>query len=86
MENGKWKMENGKPESGPISNLQFPSVEARRVPAYIGVIDTEGTSVLTAYAAEKMATEKVAALLMGVWVSGVSRQPSGSRVRIRADR
>jgi acetyl-CoA decarbonylase/synthase complex subunit gamma len=38
-------------------------VEASRVPAYIGVIDTEGTSVLTAYASEKLTAEKVAALL-----------------------
>jgi acetyl-CoA decarbonylase/synthase complex subunit gamma len=38
-------------------------VEASRVPAYIGVIDTEGTSVLTAYASEKLTAEKVTALL-----------------------
>jgi acetyl-CoA decarbonylase/synthase complex subunit gamma len=38
-------------------------VEASRVPSYIGVIDTEGTSVLTAYASEKLTAEKVTALL-----------------------
>jgi acetyl-CoA decarbonylase/synthase complex subunit gamma len=38
-------------------------VEASRVPAHIGVIDTEGTSVLTAWASEKLTPEKVAALL-----------------------
>lgn len=38
-------------------------VEAARVPAYIGVIDTDGTSVLTAFASDKMTSEKVAAFL-----------------------
>ena len=38
-------------------------VEASRVPSHIGVIDTEGTSVLTAWAAEKMTVEKVAKFL-----------------------
>lgn len=38
-------------------------VEASRIPAYIGVIDTDGTSVLTAYASDKMTSEKVAAFL-----------------------
>jgi acetyl-CoA decarbonylase/synthase complex subunit gamma len=38
-------------------------VEASRVPAYIGVIDTEGTSVLTAFASDKLTAEGVAALL-----------------------
>jgi len=38
-------------------------VEASRVPAYIGVIDTEGTSVLTAWASEKLTAAKVAKLL-----------------------
>ncbi|OGV65856.1 MAG: acetyl-CoA decarbonylase/synthase complex subunit gamma [Lentisphaerae bacterium RIFOXYC12_FULL_60_16] len=38
-------------------------VEASRVPAYIGVIDTEGTSVLTAFASDKLTAEKVAAFL-----------------------
>ncbi len=35
-------------------------VEASRVPAYIGVIDTEGTSVLTAFASDKLTAENVA--------------------------
>ena len=38
-------------------------VEASRVPARIGVIDTEGTSVLTAFASDKMTAENVAAFL-----------------------
>ncbi|MEI6808196.1 MAG: acetyl-CoA decarbonylase/synthase complex subunit gamma [bacterium] len=38
-------------------------VEACRVPAYIGVIDTEGTSVLTAFASDKLTSEKLAAFL-----------------------
>jgi acetyl-CoA decarbonylase/synthase complex subunit gamma len=38
-------------------------VEASRVPAYIGVIDTEGTSVLTAFASDKFTAEGVAAFL-----------------------
>ena len=38
-------------------------VEAARVPAFIGVIDTDGTSVLTAFASDKMTSEKIAAFL-----------------------
>ncbi len=38
-------------------------VEASRVPAYIGVIDTEGTSVLTAFAADKLTSADVAEFL-----------------------
>lgn len=38
-------------------------VESSRVPCYIGVIDTDGTSVLTAFASDKMTSEKVAAFL-----------------------
>jgi acetyl-CoA decarbonylase/synthase complex subunit gamma len=38
-------------------------IEASRVPAYIGVIDTEGTSVLTAFASDKLTAEGVAKLL-----------------------
>jgi acetyl-CoA decarbonylase/synthase, CODH/ACS complex subunit gamma len=38
-------------------------VEASRVAAYIGVIDTEGTSVLTAFASDKLTAENVAAFL-----------------------
>jgi acetyl-CoA decarbonylase/synthase complex subunit gamma len=38
-------------------------IEASRVPAYIGVIDTEGTSVLTAFASDKFTGEGVAAFL-----------------------
>jgi len=35
-------------------------VEASRVPAWIVVVDTEGTSVLTAWAAEKFTAEVIA--------------------------
>jgi acetyl-CoA decarbonylase/synthase complex subunit gamma len=45
-------------------------VEASRVPAYIGVIDTEGTSVLTAFASDKLTSEKVAAFLNSDAVKG----------------
>ena len=45
-------------------------VEASRVPCYIGVIDTEGTSVLTAWASEKLTAEKVATFLQSPEVSG----------------
>jgi acetyl-CoA decarbonylase/synthase complex subunit gamma len=38
-------------------------VEASRIPAYIGVLDTEGTSVLTAFASDKLTSEKIAAFL-----------------------
>jgi acetyl-CoA decarbonylase/synthase complex subunit gamma len=38
-------------------------VEASRIPAYIGVIDTEGTSVLTAWASEKLNAARVVKLL-----------------------
>lgn len=38
-------------------------VESSRVPAYIGVLDTEGTSVLTAFASDKLTSEKIAAFL-----------------------
>jgi acetyl-CoA decarbonylase/synthase complex subunit gamma len=38
-------------------------VEASRVPAYIAAIDTDGTSVLTAFASDKLTAEKVAAFL-----------------------
>jgi acetyl-CoA decarbonylase/synthase complex subunit gamma len=38
-------------------------VEASRVPSFIGVIDTEGTSVLTAWASEKLTTAKIAKFL-----------------------
>ena len=38
-------------------------VESSRVPTYIVVVDTEGTSVLTAYASEKFTAESTAAIL-----------------------
>ncbi len=36
-------------------------VEASKTPSYIAVVDTEGTSVLTAWAAEKLTAENIAA-------------------------
>jgi len=45
-------------------------VEASRVPSYIGVIDTEGTSVLTAWASEKLTAEKAAKFLNSEEVKG----------------
>lgn len=45
-------------------------VEASRVPARIAVIDTEGTSVLTAWAAEKLTPDMVAKMLNGEEVTG----------------
>lgn len=39
-------------------------IDASRVPAYIVVVDTEGTSVLTAWAADKLNADKVAAALL----------------------
>lgn len=38
-------------------------IEASRVPCYVGVIETEGTSVLTAWASEKLTVDKVVQLL-----------------------
>jgi len=38
-------------------------VEASRIPCYILVVDTEGTSVLTAFASDKFNADKVAAML-----------------------
>jgi len=38
-------------------------VEASRVPSYIVVVDTEGTSVLTAFASDKLNADKVTAML-----------------------
>jgi acetyl-CoA decarbonylase/synthase complex subunit gamma len=38
-------------------------VESSRVPAFIGVLETDGTSVLTAFASDKLSSEKVAAFL-----------------------
>ncbi len=38
-------------------------VEASRIPSFIGAIDTDGTSVLTAFASDKLTAEKIAAFL-----------------------
>ncbi len=45
-------------------------VEASRVPAFIAAIDTDGTSVLTAFASDKLTAEKVAAFLKSDKVQG----------------
>jgi len=68
---GVWEV--GKPDTGsPVLvttnfSLTYYTVEgevaASRVPSYILVIDTEGTSVLTAWAAEKFTVEMIAAKL-----------------------
>jgi acetyl-CoA decarbonylase/synthase complex subunit gamma len=38
-------------------------VEASRIPAYVVVVDTEGTSVLTSFASDKLNADKVTAML-----------------------
>ncbi|HAG07275.1 MAG: CO dehydrogenase/acetyl-CoA synthase delta subunit, TIM barrel [Clostridia bacterium 62_21] len=48
-------------------------VEAARVPAYILAVDTDGTSVLTAWAAGKLTPEKIAAALESAGVAGLVR-------------
>ena len=68
---GIWEV--GKPDaSSPVLittnfSLTYYTVEgevaASRVPAYILVVDTEGTSVLTAWAAEKFTIEMIAKML-----------------------
>ncbi len=40
-----------------------PEVESSKVPSFIMVVDTEGMSVLTAFAADKLTSEKVAKML-----------------------
>ncbi len=45
-------------------------VEASRVPAYILAIDTEGTSVLTAWASDKLNAESIARALQGSALDG----------------
>ena len=55
-------------------------VDASRVPAYILVVDTEGTSVMTAWAADKLNADKVAAALTNG--EGVSAQVTHRRIVI----
>jgi len=45
-------------------------VEASRVPSYIISVDSEGMSVLTAWAAEKFTAEKIASTLKGCGIEG----------------
>ena len=55
-------------------------VDASRVPAYIVVVDTEGTSVLTAWAADKLNADKVAAALTSD--QGIKQKVSHQKVII----
>ncbi|MGQ9498106.1 MAG: acetyl-CoA decarbonylase/synthase complex subunit gamma [Desulfotomaculales bacterium] len=48
-------------------------VEAARVPAYILAVDTDGTSVLTAWAAGKLTPEKIATALESAGIAGLVR-------------
>jgi acetyl-CoA decarbonylase/synthase complex subunit gamma len=54
-------------------------VEASRVPAYIGAVDTEGTSVLTAWASDKFNAETITQLLKS---SGVEDKVSHRKLVI----
>ena len=68
---GDWEIADGKCVLSPDGGVEYKSsalvcnapfvegeVEASRVPSYIMVVDTEGTSVLTAYSGDKL-NEKV---------------------------
>ena len=55
-------------------------VEASRVPSYIVVVDTEGTSVLTAFASDKLNADKVTAMLKDT--AGVTSKVSHKKVII----
>jgi acetyl-CoA decarbonylase/synthase complex subunit gamma len=55
-------------------------VEASRVPAWIVVVDTEGTSVLTAFASDKLNADKVTAMLKSA--DGVASKVSHKKVVI----
>ncbi len=57
-------------------------VEASRVPAHIAVIDTEGTSVLTAFASDKLTAEKIAAFLKSDEVTSQGAAPQGHHPRL----
>jgi len=68
---GIWKVGEPGPDSPVLVTTNFSltyytvegEVSASRVPAYILVVDTEGTSVLTAWAAEKFTVEMISELL-----------------------
>jgi acetyl-CoA decarbonylase/synthase complex subunit gamma len=55
-------------------------VEASRIPCYIVVVDTEGTSVLTSFASDKFNADKVTAMLSEA--GGVKDKVSHKRVII----
>lgn len=55
-------------------------VEASRIPCYIVVVDTEGTSVLTAYSSDKLNADKAAAMLNDG--AGIKEKVSHRRVII----
>jgi len=71
VEPGVWEVGDVGPDSPVLITTNFSltyytvegEVSASRVPAYILVIDTEGTSVLTAWAAEKFTAEMIAEML-----------------------
>ncbi|MDQ7778595.1 MAG: acetyl-CoA decarbonylase/synthase complex subunit gamma [Planctomycetota bacterium] len=56
-----------------------PEVESSKVPSYIAVVDTEGMSVLTAFAADKLTSEKVAKMLK---TSGIAERVGHKKVVI----
>ena len=68
---GFYEVRDPTPESPVLLTTNFSltyytvegDVDASRIPAYIVVVDTEGTSVLTAWAADKLNADKVAAML-----------------------
>jgi len=55
-------------------------VEASRVPSYIVVVDTEGTSVLTSFASDKLNADKVTAMLKEA--SGITSKVTHRKVII----
>jgi 3-oxoacyl-(acyl-carrier-protein) synthase len=79
MENGKWKMENGNLESGPISNFQFPISNPPTRQRGDGIVLGEGTGVFvletTAHAAARGAAAW--AHLTGVGLARSRRRDSG---------
>jgi len=71
VEPGVWEVGKPGPDSPVLVTTNFSltyytvegEVTASRVPSYILVVDTEGTSVLTAWAAEKFTVEMIAEML-----------------------
>lgn len=69
---GVYEVRDPTPESPVLLTTNFSltyytvegDIDASRVPAYVVVVDTEGTSVLTAWASDKLNADKVTAALM----------------------